>query len=111
MRARDDAALRAWYIKHLGIEASDWGGAKFDWTAGGSTTWAIFEKDTEYFGSPEQSYLINFRVDDLDAMLDQLRAEGVKVEDEVAEQEFGRFGWAYDCEGNKIELWQPPPGQ
>jgi predicted enzyme related to lactoylglutathione lyase len=111
MRARDDAALRAWYVKYLGIEISDWGGRKFDWTAGGSTTWAIFEADTEYFGSPEQSYLVNFRVDDLDAMLDQLRAEGVTVEDETAEHEFGRFGWAYDCEGNKFELWQPPPGQ
>jgi predicted enzyme related to lactoylglutathione lyase len=108
MRARDAAALRSWYAQHLGIEIAPWGGQKFDWTDGGSTTWAVFDADTQYFGSA-QSYMVNFRVDDLDAMLGQLRAAGVRVVDETAEHEEGRFGWAYDCEGNRFELWQPPP--
>ncbi len=111
MRAQDAAALRSWYARHLGIEISDWGGHEFDWTDGGSTTWAIFDADTPYFGSPEQPYMINFRVDDLDAMLSQLRSDGVTVVDEITEHEFGRFGWAYDCEDNRFELWQPPPGR
>jgi len=111
LRARDADALRAWYAKHLGAEISDWGGQQFDWTVGGSTTWAVFEADTQYFGRPDQPYMINFRVDDLDAMLSQLRAAGVEVSDEVAEDEHGRFGWACDCEGNRFELWQPPPGR
>jgi predicted enzyme related to lactoylglutathione lyase len=110
LRARDADALRAWYAKHLGAEISEWGGQQFEWTAGGSTTWAVFEADTEYFGRPEQAFMINFRVDDLDAMLSQLRAAGVEVADEVAEHEHGRFGWAYDGEGNRFEMWQPPPG-
>jgi len=111
MRARDAAALRSWYATHLGIDISDWGGLQFDWTPGGSTTWAIFDAETEYFGSPDQPYMVNFLVDDLDAMLGQLRAAGVRVVEEIAEHEFGRFGWAYDCEGNRFELWQPPPGR
>ncbi len=111
VRARDAAALRAWYAKHLGIDISDWGGKQFDWTAGGSTTWAVFDADTEYFGRAEQMCMVNFRVADLDGMLAQLRAAGVQVADEIHEQEFGRFGWAHDCEGNRFELWQPPPGR
>jgi len=111
LRARDADALRAWYAKHLGVEISDWGGQQFDWTVGGSTTWAVFEADTQYFGRQDQAYMINFRVEDLDAMLRQLRAAGVEVADEVEEHEYGRFGWACDGEGNKFEIWQPPPGR
>lgn len=82
----------------------------FPWTPGGSTTWSIFEADTTYFGQGDQPLMINYRVDDLDAMLAQLRAAGVDVVTEVEESEFGRFGWAHDCEGNRFELWQPPQG-
>lgn len=108
MRARDAATLRRWYAETLGIAVEEYGGAQFDWTAGGSTTWAVFEPDSTYFGRPDQQYMINFRVRDLDAMLAQLRAAGVEVVDQVAEHEFGRFGWAVDPEGNRFELWQPP---
>ena len=108
LRAKDASVLRAWYAEHLGVEISDWGGQKFDWTAGGSTTWAVFEAETEYFGRPEQASMVNYRVEDLDAMLAQLRADGVRVADSVEDAEYGRFGWAYDCEGNRFELWQPP---
>jgi predicted enzyme related to lactoylglutathione lyase len=110
VRARDSGPLRSWYAEHLGVDIADWGGKQFEWAAGGSTTWAIFDADTEYFGRPEQQYMINFRVEDLDAILSRLRAAGVDVVDGVEEHELGRFGWAHDCEGNKFELWQPPQG-
>jgi predicted enzyme related to lactoylglutathione lyase len=111
LRARDADALRRWYAEHLGLEISEWGGQVFDWTPGGSTTWAVFEADTGYFGRPQQAYMINFRVTDLEAMLTQLRAAGVEVVDDIEEHEYGRFGWAHDAEGNRFELWQPPPGK
>ena len=75
-RAGQAASLRDWYAEHLGIDITDWGAKPFEWTPGGSTTWAIFDHDTEYFGRPEQAFMVNFRVADLDAMLAQLRAAG-----------------------------------
>ena len=59
-RARQAASLRDWYAEHLGIDTSDWGAKPFEWTPGGSTTWAIFDHDTEYFGRPEQAFMVNF---------------------------------------------------
>jgi predicted enzyme related to lactoylglutathione lyase len=109
-RAENSTNLRDWYAKHLGIDLSEWGTAKFDWTPDGSTAWALFDKDSDYFGRPEQTFMVNFRVDNLDAMLAQLRTAGVKVLDDVEEAEFGRFGWAFDPEGTKFELWEPAPG-
>jgi predicted enzyme related to lactoylglutathione lyase len=110
LRAKDAEALRAWYAEHLGIEISEWGGQQFMWTPGGSTTWAVFAADTDYFGDRGQATMVNYRVPDLDAMLAQLRAAGVEVDDKIEEQEYGRFGWAVDCEGNRLELWEPPAG-
>lgn len=110
-RAGRAEILRAWYIEHLGIDLAEWGGKPFEWTPGGTTIWAIFDRDTEYFGRPEQSFMVNFRVADLDAMLAQLRAGGVEVLDAVEESEQGRFGWAVDPEGTRFELWEPPAGQ
>ena len=109
-RAGQGASLRDWYAEHLGIEMSEWGGKAFEWTPGGSTTWAVFDHDTEYFGRPEQAFMVNFRVADLDAMLAQLRSAGVEVLETLQESEHGRFGWAVDPEGNRFELWEPPPG-
>ena len=103
-RGKDAEALRAWYAEHLGIDVQDWGGAGFE---GGTTIWTIFAGDTEYFSSVQQS-MVNYRVSDLDAMLEQLRAAGASVDDKVEDSEFGRFGWATDSEGNRFELWQPP---
>ncbi len=68
---------------------------------------APFEADTEYFGRMDQQTMLNFRVNDLDAMLAQLRAVGALVEDKVVEESYGRFGYATDPEGNRFELWQP----
>jgi predicted enzyme related to lactoylglutathione lyase len=106
LRARDATALRAWYAEHLGIDVNpEFGGAAF--AGEGSMIWAIFPSDTPYFGSHHQTYMINYRVEDLDAMLGQLRAAGVHVAAETDETADGRFGWATDPEGNRFELWQP----
>lgn len=105
-RARDPEALRAWYAEQLGIDMEDYG-TTFTAAEGDQTVWAPFAADTEYFGPTGQQSMVNFRVRDLDAMLDQLRAAGVAVDERVEEMEFGRFGWATDLEGNRFELWEP----
>jgi predicted enzyme related to lactoylglutathione lyase len=105
LRANDPAALGAWYRDYLGLEADENG----LWQpAAGPTVFAAFESGTEYFGSPAQQTMLNFRVSDLDAMLAQLRAQGADVAGEVQDMEgVGRFGWVTDPEGNRVELWQP----
>ena len=115
-KAKDPVALRAWYQKHLGIEVQDWGGAAFTWTdeAGkpttGSTIWSISATDNDYFGPSKSSFMINYRVADLAALLEVLRQEGCDVIDKTVSSEFGKFGWVIDPEGTKVELWEPPPG-
>lgn len=106
LRADDPEALRAWYEASLGILVEPWGGTPFAAEAGDATIWSIFPGDTEYWPAGKQC-MVNYRVRDLEAMLAQLRAAGADVDDRVEEQEFGRFGWASDPEGNRIELWQP----
>ena len=112
-RSKDPKSLAGWYAEHLGVELlPDSAVSTFEWpAAGGSTVWAAFEQDTEYFGPSGQQHMVNYRVADLDAMLAQLRAAGVPVDDSAAgETELGRFAWASDPEGNRFELWQPPAG-
>ena len=105
MRASDPAALGAWYRDCLGLDADQNG----LWSPeAGPTVFATFESGTDYFGSPAQQAMLNFRVRDLDAMLAQLRAKGADVAAETQEMEgVGRFGWVTDPEGNRVELWQP----
>ncbi len=116
-KAKDPKALAAWYKEHLGIGVEEWGGAAFRWNGPdnpqgtGTTVWSPFKEDTGYFAPSTASFMINYRVEDLHAVLTALRAEGVKVEDKVEESEYGKFGWVMDPEGNKLELWQPPSGQ
>jgi len=105
-RARDPDALRHWYADHLGIELEDYGGAIFP--ADGETVWSIFPAETDYFGPSGQLSMLNYRVRDLNAVLAQLREAGAPVDEEIEEDENGRFGWATDPEGNRFELWQPP---
>jgi predicted enzyme related to lactoylglutathione lyase len=106
-RAGEAGALRAWYAEHLGIDLSQWGTASFEQTDGGATAYALFDQDTDYFGRPEQPFMVNFRVADLDAMLDQLKGAGAEVVEGVQESEYGRFAWAVDPEGTRFELWEP----
>ena len=114
-RSKDPKALAAWYKTHLGIDVQPWGGAAFNWGEGtdepsGTTAWSLFKADSTYFGSGPAACMVNYRVRDLNAMLAQLRAAGVAVDEKVDESEYGRFGWATDPEGNRVELWQPPAG-
>ena len=111
LRARRPEQLRSWYAERLGFLLEEFGGSVFRADAGDVTVWHAFPQDSAYLGEPEKQVMVNYRVRDLDAMLAQLRAAGVPVEDRVGESEHGRFGWATDPEGNRIELWEPPPGE
>src|SRR4051812_33801350 len=76
--------------------------------AAGQTVWTLFPKDTTHFAPSSAPFMLNYRVKNLDAMLAQLRAAGAKVDEKVDSSEYGKFGWAMDPEGNRIELWEPP---
>jgi predicted enzyme related to lactoylglutathione lyase len=116
-KAKDPAALRAWYQAHLGIKVEDWGGAVFRWADAsgkprhGTTIWNVADAASDYFAPSTSSFMINYRVPDLLALLNVLRAEGCTVIDKAEDSEYGKFGWVIDPEGNKIELWEPPAGQ
>jgi len=110
----DHAALAAWYRKHLGLTAEDFGGSILKWPDdkaedGGMTVWHVASKDTNWFSPSTSSFMINYRVDDLDALLAQLRAGGVEVVQGPESHENGKFAWIMDPDGNKLELWEPKP--
>jgi len=111
IKARDPEALREWYRRHLGLEVLEWGGVAFPWhDPAGVTIWNLFPADSEYFNPSPAPFMINYRVDDLAALLAALKAEGCAVDERTEASEFGKFGWVMDPEGNRIELWEPPPG-
>jgi len=93
------------------------GGAAFDWTddegrpIGGTTAWSNFTAQGDQFAPSTAPFMVNYRVDDLHALMKALREVGRTVLDKIDESEYGKFGWVIDPEGNKVELWQPPPGQ
>jgi predicted enzyme related to lactoylglutathione lyase len=108
LKARDPEALAAWYAAHLGIPAQDGGSLAFDGPEStGMTVFAHFPQETSYFGGGEQQFMVNFRVDDLDELLAELAAKGVKVDPKREDYVYGRFAWIWDPEGNRVELWQP----
>ncbi|MGH7926550.1 MAG: VOC family protein [Candidatus Binatia bacterium] len=115
-QASDPESLRAWYREHLGIDVQEWGGTAFTWTddegnpANGTTIWSV-GSDKSYYAPSTSTFMINYRVADLDALLRLLREEGCNVIDKTDNSEYGKFGWVMDPEGNKVELWQPPEGQ
>lgn len=109
-RAGQAARPRDWYAEHLGIDIADLAGKPFEWAPSGSTTWALFDQDTEYFGRPEQAFMVNFRGGRSGRDLAQLRSAGVEVLDALEQSEAGRFGWAVDPEGTRFEIWEPTPG-
>jgi len=116
-QAQDPVALRAWYAKHLGIDLQEWGGTAFVWADGagnpttGTTVWSIGPRSEETFAPSAAPFMVNYRVEDLAALLAALRAEGCEVLEETHDSELGQFGWVMDPEGNKVELWQPPAGR
>jgi predicted enzyme related to lactoylglutathione lyase len=114
-RAKAPGPLYEWYEKHLGIQREpDGSGAMFHWRdaaepdSAGFTVWSIFPQDTKYFGAGPQTFMMNFRVDNLDELVKALREEGVSIDPKVEEAEYGKFAWITDPEGNRIELWEPP---
>ena len=102
----DHKALAAWYQKHLGMELESWGGAILR-EHKAVTTWHLHAKDSEWFSPSDSSFMINYRVDNLDEMLEQLRAGGVEIASAPQSDEHGKFAWIMDPDGNKVELWEP----
>jgi glyoxylase I family protein len=100
-RARDPDALARWYAEK-GFDTL-W------WQERGPTVFAPFPADTDYFGRPEQAWMLNLRVRDLDAMVAQLHAAGVRIDSQETQEGAGRFAWLVDPEGNRVELWEPAP--
>ena len=110
LKARDPKALSQWYETHLGLGGRVSEDAlTFEGPASmGVTVFGLFTSDTKYFGDGPQQFMVNFRVDDVDALLDQLAAAGVRVDPKREDYgDYGRFGWFWDPEGNRVELWQP----
>ena len=111
-KSNDPKKIREWYRTHLGIDAAE-DGAVFRWRdidepeRTGSTVWSAFPTETKYFAPSDKPFMINYRVKDLKALLDELRKEGVTVVGQIEEYDYGKFGWILDPEGNKIELWEP----
>jgi catechol 2,3-dioxygenase-like lactoylglutathione lyase family enzyme len=104
--------MREWYSKHLGL-ADKGAGVMLPWRERDDpqkehvTVWTVFPTSTDYFDPSHAPFMVNYIVDDLDALLDRLKQEGVKIDAKRMNESYGRFAWIYDLDGNKIELWQP----
>ena len=115
-KAKDPKALYEWYRKHLGIESNP-DGSGISWRDAdhpeipGCNVFAIFPAETKYFAPSASSFMLNFRVEQLDELLVALREESVEVDPKVERCDYGNFGWIMDPEGNHIELWEPPKNQ
>ncbi len=111
-KSADRDQMREWYSKHLGL-ADKGGGVMLPWRERDDpqkehvTVWTIFPASTDYFDPSHAPFMVNYIVDDLDALLDRLKQEGVKIDAKRMNESYGRFAWIYDPDGNKIELWQP----
>jgi len=116
-KANDPVKLGEWYVKHLNIELEgDSPSSIFRWRQadnperGGATVWSLFPRSSDYFGSDEAQFMINYRVENLGAVLEALKKEGVEIIREAQDTPYGSFAAIKDPEGNGIELWQPPDG-
>jgi catechol 2,3-dioxygenase-like lactoylglutathione lyase family enzyme len=109
-KAKDPKALKAWYRDHLGVPTDEHGETMFSSSEepGAVLVWSPFPADTTYFEPSKAPFMLNFRVRNLHAMLAQLRAAGVTVDEKVQDEPYGKFGWVMDPEGNRIELWEAP---
>ncbi len=101
-----------WFETHFGMKAESWG-AVFPWRdhanpdKEGTTSWGVFENESGYFGNPDQQYMINYRVRNMEDLLEKLKAEGVEIVKPMESIEFGKFAWVNDPDGHRIELWEP----
>lgn len=111
-KCKDPKKMNEWYKTHLGLNTSPYG-AKVEWQQEepakekGYTLWTPFAEDTKYFGGGTQAYMFNFRVADIEALVAELKKEGVTVLDEIEASDYGKFVHIQDIEGNKVELWEP----
>ena len=111
-KCKDTQATKAWYEKHLGLPVDDYGctfwqaeSVKLDKKA--SQQWSPFESDSTYFDPSKQDFMINYRVADLKSLLEELKQNAVEVVGKIEEYDYGKFGWVIDCDGRKVELWEP----
>lgn len=111
-KCKDPEKMREWYKIHLGLNTNQYG-TVFEWRQGADTTkkgftqWSPFAETTKYFEPSTKDYMINYRVDNLEALVDQLKNEGVTIADKMETAEYGKFIHIIDVEGNKLELWEP----
>lgn len=111
-KCKDAAKLKDWYQKHLGLNTNQYG-ATFEWYEGddstkkGQTQWSPFNETTKYFEPSSKEFMINYRVENLEALVEELKKEGVTVVDQIESFDYGKFVHIIDLEGNKIELWEP----
>jgi len=111
-KCKDPNKMREWYQKHLGLNTNQYG-AVFEWRQGADTTkkgftqWSPFAETTKYFEPSTKDFMINYRVDNLEALVTQLKKEGVTIADTIETVDYGKFVHIIDMEGNKIELWEP----
>jgi predicted enzyme related to lactoylglutathione lyase len=111
-KCKDPKKMREWYQKHLGLKTNEYG-AVFEWRQGadstkkGFTQWSTFPETTKYFAPSTRDFMINYRVENLEALVEELKKEGVTIADKIETYDYGKFVHIVDMEGNKIELWEP----
>lgn len=111
-KCKDPGKMKDWYKTHLGLDTGEYG-TTFEWreesdsTKKGSTTWSTFPETTKYFEPSQKDFMINYRVADLEALVEELKKEGVTIVDKIESYDYGKFVHIMDIEGNKIELWEP----
>lgn len=111
-KCKDPEKMKEWYNTHLGMDAGPYG-ATFEWkeaddtTKKGSTSWNPFPETTKYFEPSSKDFMINYRVADLEALVEELKKDGVTIVDKIESYDYGKFVHIIDMEGNKVELWEP----
>lgn len=111
-KCKDPNKMKEWYQKHLGLNANDYG-ATFEWYEGtdstkkATTQWSPFDETTKYFAPSTKDFMINYRVENLEQLVEELQKEGVTIVDKIETYDYGKFVHIMDVEGNKIELWEP----
>ena len=109
-KAKDPKALAAWYRDVLGLPLQPWGGAALRYDAPGhppAAAWSAFAASSSYFSPSTSDFMIDYAVDDLDALVARLKDKGVAILKRSDDDQSGRFAWILDPEGNKVELWEP----
>jgi len=111
-KSKDPLAVNEWYKKHLGFDTTPYG-TSFEWlekddnSKTGVTQWNPFKEDTTYFEPSAKEFMINYRVENLEALVEELKKENVTILDNIETYDYGKFVHILDLEGNKIQLWEP----